>query len=127
MGVGSVQKYDAATCCLERRRRRVVRVAWLWCRKVPESGDFEPELPIRRLENFFKPAVSGCLFRTRASAQSGTNTPGQRHFLMYKNTKSMKCRSLWPTFSLRSNSGHIHSFIPNFHVAMKVQGKITGS
>ena len=38
----------------------------------------------------------------------------------------MKCRSLWPTFSLRSNSGHIHSFIPNFHVALKVQGKLTG-
>ena len=44
-----------------------------------------------------------------------------------KNTKSMKYRSLWPTFSLRSNSGHIHLFIQNFHVALKVQGKITGS
>ena len=38
----------------------------------------------------------------------------------------MKYRSLWPTFSLRSNSGHIHSFIPNFYVALKVQGKLTG-
>ena len=38
----------------------------------------------------------------------------------------MKYRSLWPTFSLRSNSGHIHLFIPNFNVALKVQGKITG-
>ena len=37
----------------------------------------------------------------------------------------VKYRTLWPTFSLRSNSGHIHSFIPNFHVVLKVQGKIT--
>ena len=37
----------------------------------------------------------------------------------------MKYMSLWLTFSLRSNSGHIQSFIPNFHVALKVQGKIT--
>ena len=37
----------------------------------------------------------------------------------------MQYRSLWPTFSLRSKSGHIHSLIPNFHVAWKVQGKIT--
>ena len=27
--------------------------------------------------------------------------PGQHHFLMYKNTKLMKYRPLWPTFSLR--------------------------
>ena len=32
--------------------------------------------------------------------------------------------SLWPTFSLMSNSGHIHSFIPIFHVALKVQAKL---
>ena len=44
-----------------------------------------------------------------------------------KNIKSLIYRSLWPTFSLRSNSGQIYSFIPNFHVALKVQGKITGS
>ena len=51
---------------------------------------------------------------TRANAQWDTNTPGQCHFLMYKKiTKSMKYRSLWPTFSLRSNKGHINSLIPN--------------
>ena len=33
----------------------------------------------------------------------------------------MKYRSLWPTFSLRSNSGNIHSFISNFHVALKAK------
>ena len=44
-----------------------------------------------------------------------------------KNIKSMKYRSLWLTFSLRSNSGHIHSFISNFNVALKVQINITGS
>ena len=37
----------------------------------------------------------------------------------------MAYRSLWPAFSLRSNSGHIHSHITNFHGALKVQGKIT--
>ena len=31
----------------------------------------------------------------------------------------MKYKSLWPTLSLRSNSGHVSSFIPNFHVAFE--------
>ena len=73
-----------------------------------------------------EPEIVIMILITRASAQWGTDTAGQRHFLMYKKpTKSTKYRSLWPTFSLRSNSGHIHSFIPNFYVALKVQGKIT--
>ena len=51
-----------------------------------------------------KNTLSTKTFETRASAQWGTDIPGQRHFLMYiKNIKSMKYRSLWPTFSMRSN------------------------
>ena len=64
---------------------------------------------------------------TRASAQWSTDTQPAPFLDVKKNTKSIKYRSLWPTFSLRSNSGHIHSFIPNLHVALKIQGKITGS
>ena len=36
----------------------------------------------------------------------------------------MKYRSLWPTFSLRSNNGHIHSFIPNFHEPGRYKAKL---
>ena len=60
---------------------------------------------------------------------SGARIPPASAISWYikKPTKSMKYRSLWPTFSLRSNSGHSHSFIPNFHVALNIQDKITGS
>ena len=96
-------------------------------RKAIQTITIRPHLPLilnYMCESLFCTEIN----ISRTSAQWGMATPGQRHFLMLKkNTKSMKYRSLWPTFSLRSNSGHIHSFIPSFHVAMKVQGKITGS
>ena len=68
-----------------------------------------------------------CTKKTRASNQWGTDTLASAITWCIKNINSMKHRSLWPTSSLRSNSSHIHSFIPNFHEALKVQGKITGS